>query len=833
MNTSNDRRTFFVDVIVPVPVAGVFTYRVPHELNAEGLLGKRVVVQFGRKKIYAGLVRQIHENIPVGYTPKYILGVLDDEAVVTTSQLNFWDWICNYYLCYPGEVMQTALPSALRLASETSIVLADGFKPDAQLLSEYEYLITEALMIQQKLSLSEVSKIVGFQKVMPLIHNMISRKMIVLEEELEEKYKPRKASYVRLAHEFRNEESLKSLMNELSKRAYKQLEILLSFISLSRYPVNQHAEIGKNELLEKSGASYAQLKSLVDKKVFEIELKIVSRLNENEADSHAANIKLSPSQTIAFENIKTQFDNKNVVLLNGVTASGKTEIYIKLIHDAISRGEQVLYLLPEIALTTQIINRLKKYFGNSVGVFHSRYNSHEKVEIWKKVLAFDGSVYAHHQVVLGPRSALFLPFKKLGLVIVDEEHDQSFKQMEPSPRYHARDAAIMLASTLGAKVLLGSATPSIESFYNAQQQRYGLVNLTERYSGMELPEVSLVNLREEMKRKTMKSHFSQPLLLAISEALGNKEQVILFQNRRGFSLRLECDQCHYVPQCKNCDVSLIYHKKQQLLRCHYCGFATAVPVECPECRSTALRMHGFGTEKVEEELSIILPNARIGRLDLDTTRSKFAFQTILEDFESGKIDILTGTQMVTKGLDFGKVRVVGILNADSMLSYPDFRAYERGFQLMAQVSGRAGRKSQRGKVFIQTHQSGHPLLHDVVTHNFGNMYTHQLNIRHHYHYPPFFRLILLRLRHRDEHLLNLCAAEMAQLLKSTFRGEVLGPEFPMVSRIKNLFIKQIILKIPRNESSSAAKDQLKQIIRQSSTSPHCKSILLSVDVDPY
>lgn len=832
MNTTTDRQVFFADVIVPLPVPGMFTYRIPHEMRFDVETGKRVVVQFGTKKIYAALVHRVHEDIPEGYVPKYIQAVLDEKPVVNSLQLAFWNWIAQYYLCHPGEVMQAGLPSALRLSSETGITLTEGFRPDAMILGDNEYLITEALMLQPRLSLSEVAKIVGFQKVMPLINSMIANKIIVMEEELRERFVPKTETVVLLTEQYKDESRMEQLMKELSVRAYKQLELVLAYLSLARMSASKGEYVTRILLLEKSGASNAQLKSLIDKGVFESSRITVSRFSDQTGIVSPAELRLSEVQTKAFLEVKQQFEDKDVVLLHGVTSSGKTELYIKMINEAIQDGKQVLYLLPEIALTTQIISRLKKFFGAQVGVYHSRYNPHEKAEIWKDVLTFGEGSNTRHQVILGPRSALFLPFQKLGLIIVDEEHDASFKQHDPAPRYHARDAAIVLASISGAKVLLGSATPSLESYFNARSKRYGLVQLTERYGGSELPEIVVVNLREETRRKTMKSHFSAPLLEGINKALANKEQVILFQNRRGFSLRLECDHCHYVPQCRNCDVSLIYHKKQQLLRCHYCGFSTAVPSECPSCRSTALRMHGFGTEKVEEELGLLLPQAKIGRLDLDTTRSRNAFQQILEDFEQGRIDILTGTQMVTKGLDFGKVKVVGILNSDSMLSYPDFRAFERSFQLMTQVSGRAGRKNQRGKVFIQSFQPGHPLLDDVVHHRFNNMYLKQLAIREKYHYPPYYRLILIVLKHRDNTKVHQGAGWLAEQLRKQFPGEILGPEFPLVSKIKNLYIKQILLKIPRTQSPSASKEILQKLIREFMINQQFKSIQLALDVDP-
>lgn len=827
----NQRITLFVDVIIPLPVPGMFTYRVPHAMNDAVETGKRVVVQFGRKKIYAALVSKIHQEIPQGFTPKYILEVLDDKPVVLPQQLAFWDWIRQYYMCHTGEVMQAALPSGLRLASESKIVLGEYYLPDHHQLSEAEFLITEALSIQPKLSISEVIKIIGFQKVMPLIKTMIEKKFIALEEELKESYKARKETFVFLQSDYTEEHRMRELMDDLGKRAYKQLEMLLAFLAHSR-KTDEGRQISRKMLLSKSGGSHAQLKALVDKGVFSTSEITVSRLPAFKADKKPSSIALTPHQREAYEHMKNGFSEKQVVLLHGITSSGKTELYIKLIQETLEQGKQVLYLLPEIALTTQIINRLKTYFGQQVGVYHSRYGSGERVEVWKKVLAFDGEKGANHQIVLGPRSALFLPFSKLGLIIVDEEHDHSFKQFDPAPRYHARDAAIVLAGMAGAKVLLGSATPALESWHNGKTGKYGLVKLTERYGGMQLPEVKLVNLREEKKRKTMQSHFSKALMEQLRHSLEQKSQAILFQNRRGFSLRLECDHCNWIPECRHCDVSLIYHKKQNMLRCHYCGYGMGVPAECPSCNSTALHMHGFGTEKVEEELGLLLPDARIARLDLDTTRSKTAFQVILESFGRGEIDFLAGTQMVTKGLDFENVNVVGILNADNMLSYPDFRAHERSFQLMAQVSGRAGRKHKRGKVMIQTHQPGHPLLQHVIRNDYEQMAREQLQLRNQYHYPPYYRLLLIRLKHRDAYLLSKAAAELALRLRERFPQDVLGPEYPMVSRIKNLYIKQIMIKLPRKIPPVHSKQQIKMMTDAFIRMPAYKSIFLQFDVDP-
>lgn len=827
----SERKTLFAEVIVPLPVAGTFTYRVPFALNDSVLVGQRAVVQFGKRKIVAGIIASLHEQIPAGFTPKYILGLLDSAAVVNEKQLNLWSWMSEYYLCHLGEVMQAALPSALKLSSESMIVLSDQYKPDTKQLSESEFLIVEALQLQGKLKITEVSKIVGYQKVMPLLKNMIDQKMVVMEEEIKEIFKLKTARYITLNETFSTDEALSSLMNQLSKKAFKQLELLLAFLSLPN-ALDKNTEVPAAFLLEKSRASSAQLRALIEKGVFSVYDKTISRLEQFEQETHSDSIVLTSHQQAALDSIQQQFVEKNCVLLHGVTASGKTEIYIKLIQSAIDKGEQVLYLLPEIALTTQIINRIRKYFGSKTGIYHSRYNQNEKVEIWQKVIQGDQDSQIDHQIVIGPRSALFLPFSKLGLIIVDEEHDNSFKQFDPAPRYNARDAAIVLAGIHQAKVLLGSATPAYETYFNARNGKYGLAELTERFGGVQMPKIEIVNLREETKRKTMQSHFSSALMHRIGDALNDKEQVILFQNRRGFSLRLECDQCNWVPECRHCDVSLIYHKNQNLLRCHYCGYAIEVPHECPDCHSTALKMHGFGTEKVEEELKILLPKARIARLDLDTTRARFAFQQILESFEDHETDILTGTQMVTKGLDFERVSIVGVLNADNLLSYPDFRSHERSFQLLAQVSGRAGRKSKQGLVLIQTYQPGHPILQDVLHNRYQALYEKQMMIRNQYHYPPFFRLILIKLKHRDQHTLNLAAADVAKLLRNHFGKHLLGPEFPMVSRIKSLYIKQILIKFDRRNSTTHAKKAIMESISQFQQTSTVKALFIQIDVDP-
>ena len=826
--SENNRITLFAEVLLPVPVPSTFTYRVPYALNDTIHVGQRVAVQFGKTKILSGLVVSITNKVPE-VEVKYLSDLLDEEPIVNAIQLRFWEWVGTYYLCHLGEVMQAALPSALKLNSESKVALSPDFVLDSMALSDYEYLIVEALQTQPRIAISEVSKIIGFKKVMPLIRTMMEKGILVMEEELDEKYKPRYERFVRLSGNYRDEAQLQELMDHLTKRAYKQLEILLAYLTLGGDCDN---DIKTNDLLKKAQATSTILKTMVEKGVFEVYEKQVSRLKDLKAQISTSSIQLTEAQQQANKEIHEGFENNQPVLLHGVTSSGKTEIYIKLIQEAIDEGKQVLYLLPEIALTAQIINRLKQYFGDKLGVYHSRYGTNERVEVWQQVNEFAKSQAPQRQIIIGSRSAIFLPYSNLGLVIVDEEHDSSFKQVDPAPRYNARDAAIVLGAIHKAHVLLGSATPSYESYYNALNGRYLLVELSERYGGVEMPKIILSDMRVERRRKTIQADFGSVLLEAVRETIENQHQAILFQNRRGFSLRVECDDCHYVPQCINCDVSLIYHKQQNVLRCHYCGYTTNVPVECPSCHSTNIRMHGFGTEKVEEDLKILLPNAKVARLDLDTTRSKTDYQSILESFQEKETDVLVGTQMVTKGLDFNEVKVVGILNADNMLSFPDFRAHERSFQLMAQVAGRAGRKGKQGQVIIQTYEPSHPVLQDVLNNDFKGLYEKQMVTRRQFGYPPYYRLVMIRLKHKDYQKLNPAATALSSMLRPIFKQDLLGPEYPIVSRVKNLYIKQMLIKFNREHNSQQVKELIIEKIHQFQLIPEYKSVIVQIDVDP-
>ncbi|MBE0640555.1 MAG: primosomal protein N', partial [Bacteroidales bacterium] len=661
----------YCEVILPLPLKGAFTYVVPAEYWQQVVPGSRVAVQFGRQKIHTGIVRRTDTKPPASGTIKPLLDVLDDLPVVNQKQLDFWEWMAGYYLCHPGEVMAAALPSGFRLESETAIEVAPEYGGDLTSLSREGMMVVENLMTRERMSLKEVSELTGLAKVVNLVRTLIDQGVVRLVEEVRERYRPRTEPVYRLHTECHSEEKLSALMDMLGKRAYRQLEVIMIMASELRLPEGNWDQVVPQSVFQRLKGHPAILRSLVDKGILIRDEREVSRLGEAWATRSAGEIELSEHQQKAFDQLKEGIAAGRPCLLHGVTGSGKTEIYIRLIEECLASGRQALYLLPEIALTTQIVERLRKYFGEKVGIYHSRYSNAERVEIWREVLNFrSGNSEARFQVVLGARSALFLPYADLGLIIVDEEHDPSFKQIDPAPRYHARDSALFMARLHASGIVLGSATPSIESYANAMNGSFALVELHKRYSEMLMPEILVADLREEKRRKTMRSHFSSLLLEKVNLALENKEQVIMFQNRRGFSLRLECDACQWMPHCRNCDVTLIYHKQQQQLRCHYCGYTEKVPSQCPECGSPRILMQGFGTEKVEEELQDIYPAARVVRMDLDTTRTRSAYQRIINQFEHKEIDVLVGTQMVTKGLDFDHVNTVGILNADNMLSFP-------------------------------------------------------------------------------------------------------------------------------------------------------------------
>jgi primosomal protein N' (replication factor Y) len=817
------RKTLFVEVILPLAISRNYTYRVPFEMNNIIAIGKRVVVQFGKSKLYTAIVLAITEHAPEKYEAKYLIEILDDKPVVTERQLKFWHWLAEYYMCNEGEVMNAALPSALKLASETKVMLNRDYAFDRTQLNDKEFLITEALDIQPELTVSDIVKLLGQKTVMPILKTLFEKNIINISEEVSERYKPRRRTYLTLNPEYHNQDSLKELFIILEKRAPKQADAVLAYIKLSR----QQKAVTKNELIEESGSGDSSIKSLIEKEVFIAEERTISRLGYDE-DDEIANFVLSEAQQIALEEVQGQFKEKDVVLLHGVTSSGKTQIYIRLIEEMMSTGKQVLYLLPEIALTTHIIERLRVYFGANIGVYHSRFNDNERVEVWQKVLNNE------YRVVLGARSSVFLPFHDLGLIIVDEEHETSYKQYDPAPRYNARDAAIYLANMHKGKVLLGSATPAFETYFNARIHKFGLVELGERYGGVQLPLVEVVSIAEETKKKTMQSHFSSVLMLDIEQALANKEQVILFQNRRGYAPVLMCRVCAYTPKCINCDVSLTYHKHSGKLHCHYCGYREDSPSVCPACGSTHLEYKGFGTEKVEDELSVIMPDVRLARMDLDTTRSRNALQTLLNNLEEKKIDILVGTQMVAKGLDFADVTVIGIINADSLLKYPDYRANERSYQMLAQVSGRAGRRGKQGKVVIQTYDPGHRVIKQVIANDYADLYFTEMEERKSFKYPPYYRIINMDVKHKNPEILYNQAEYLANELRKHFGERVIGPEQPLINRIRNYYIKSIMLKFERDTISIVkAKAIIRDVITQFQTTKLSKGSIVQPDVDPY
>lgn len=822
--TQHTRKTLFVEVILPLSISINYTYRVPFEMNGIVAVGKRAVVQFGKSKLYTAIIASISEHAPEKYEAKYIIEVLDDSPVVTERQLDFWHWIADYYMCNEGEVMNAALPSALKLASETKVMLNREYEYEKAELNDKEYLITEALDIQPVLSISDIVKLLGQKTVMPILKSLFEKNIITISEEVSERYKPRIRTYLILNPFYQNSDNRKELFEILEKRAPKQADALLAYLKLSR----QQKTVSKSELIEASGAGDTSIKSLIEKEIFFAEHKTVSRLGYEEDDEAISNFILSPAQKVALDDVSTHFEKKDVVLLHGVTASGKTQLYIRLIEDMIAAGRQVLYLLPEIALTTHIIERLRIYFGGTIGVYHSRFNDNERVEVWQKVLRNE------YKVVLGARSSVFLPFQDLGLIIVDEEHETSYKQYDPAPRYNARDAAIYLANMHRGKVLLGSATPSFETYYNARTNKYGLTELTERFGGVQLPLIAVVSISQELKQKTMQSHFTGVLMADMQLALENKEQVILFQNRRGYAPVLMCKVCAYTPKCINCDVSLTYHKHTTKLHCHYCGYKEDTPSVCPACGSTHLEYKGFGTEKVEDELSVLMPDVRLARMDLDTTRSRNSLQTILNNLEEKKIDILIGTQMVAKGLDFADVTVIGIINADSLLKYPDYRSNERSFQMLAQVSGRAGRRGKQGKVIIQTYDPNHRVIKQVIENDYADLYFTEMEERKSFKYPPFYRIISVDIKHKNAEILYNQADYLANEFRKHFGDRVIGPEPPLVSRVRNYYIKTIMMKFEKDAISIVkAKALMREIITQFKTTKLSKGSVVQPDVDPY
>jgi primosomal protein N' (replication factor Y) len=814
---------YFIEVVMPLSLPKTFTYRVSESEFIFIEKGMRVAVSFGKSKIYTALVIDLHQNVPTLYEAKEIHQILDEKPIVNEFQINHWFWIASYYMCNIGDVYRGALPKAFLLESETIISQNTVLPVDENLLTDDEFLIYEAFKHQSSLKVQNIIDILNKKTVLPIIQSLINKNIILLQEEIQEVYKPKLIRYIRLHEDYLSENKLIELLDSI--KSEKQKKLILQFFQLQ---ASEKKPVMVKYLIETAKSTSAIVKALIEKQIFEEYYIQEDRINFDK-NKEATSLSLSEAQQNAYNNIETFFIEKEVCLLHGVTSSGKTEIYTKLIENYIDVGKQVLYLLPEIALTTQLVSRLTKHFGNKVAVFHSKYSNNERVEVWKNVNQNSETA----QIVIGARSALFLPFFNLGLIVVDEEHEQTFKQQDPSPRYHARDAAIVLANAHQAKVLLGSATPSIESYYNATSGKFGLVTLKERFGKVQMPEIELVDLKDSYFRKKMKVHFSSTLIDEITKAFANNEQVIIFQNRRGFSPVLECMTCGHVPQCPQCDVSLTYHKFKSQLRCHYCGYSMAKPMNCHICSSLDLETKGFGTEQIELELAELFPQKNIKRMDQDTTRGKYSFEKIIDGFKKREIDVLVGTQMLAKGLDFANVSLVGIMNADNMLYYPDFRAFERSFQMMTQVAGRSGRSEKRGKVIIQTYNPLHNIIQQVTNNDYEGMYKEQLYERKIYFYPPFYRLIRLTLKHRDFEKLKEGSLWLYQVLKQNLTIPVLGPEEPAIGRIRNEYIRTIMIKIPGDTSIQATKKTIQKILNSFDSVSKYRTIKVIVNVDFY
>ncbi len=826
------RLFLLADVVLPLPLAETYTYRIPEMLADRVKVGCRLVVPFGAKRIYSAIV----VNVRYGESEielKDAMEVLDDGAVVLPEQLELWRWIADYYLCTMGEVYKAALPGGLKLESESVVV----FNPDyaaGQTLTKNEQHVLDIMEHVREQRVLDLQKVVEVKNVLPILKSLLEKGALVIREELKRNYKPRTVNIVRLTTEFFSEERLDKLFEELRK-AQRQQDLLLRYLELSKAKAaltlknpQLLVEVEKQVLMENQ--SEAAFRGLRDRGVLEVCEKQISRLNPvsvSSSFSHFLNFSFSDAQQLAYEEIQESFKEHDTCLLHGVTSSGKTEIYIRLIEEQLKQGRQVLYMLPEIVLTAQLVERLKRVFGERLGVYHSKYPDAERVEVWQKQLSD-----APYDIIVGVRSSVFLPFQRLGLIIVDEEHESSFKQQEPAPRYHARNVALVLAHNAGAKTLLGTATPSLESYYNAQMGRYAMVTLAERFGQVKLPRIEVVDLRDRRHRKEMVGPFSTDLIRAMREALERREQIILFQNRRGYAPQLECNTCGWVPRCTKCDVALTMHRDTRKMTCHYCGSTYEIPDRCPNCQGQELMTMGYGTERIEDDIQRIFPNARVGRMDLDTTRSRTAYENLLADFQRGRTDILVGTQMVTKGLDFERVSVVGILNADTMLNMPDFRSYERSFQMLSQVAGRAGRRNRQGLVILQTKSPDLPVVQQVITNDYEGLYRDQMEEREAFNYPPYSRLVNIIIKHRDANTVVRMSMEMANLLRRVFGNRVLGPDTPAISRIQLMYIRRLVLKIEATASMAEARKRLRQLQQYLLQLPQYRSAQIVYDVDP-
>jgi primosomal protein N' (replication factor Y) len=820
----------FADVILPLPLEGTFTYSLPRTFANLVQVGSRIIVPFGTTKFYSAIVVKLHDTVP-SYTTKEAMELLDSSPIVTTAQLKLWKWIADYYLCTIGDVYKAALPSGMKLESESSVMYNEEFITDDTLTPSEEKII-QILEEEKTQSLSSLQKKTGIKNILPIVKRLLEKDAIHIKEEVKRTYKPRYATYVRISESCFNEEKINEALSQL-KRSAKQAELLQQYISLSGISAalalqNQQLlkEITRQELVENTACTPSVLKALCQKGILELYQKPIGRITQQNLPTELVMHPLSEDQARAKDEIKECWKQQKVCLLHGVTSSGKTEVYIHLIKEIIESGKQVLFMLPEIVLTAQLTDRLKRVFGDRLGVYHSRYPDAERVEVYQKMLSD-----TPYDIIVGVRSSIFLPFKKLGLIIIDEEHETSFKQQDPAPRYQARNVALVMAKTAKAKTLLGSATPSLESYYNAETGKYGLVQLHKRYGNVQLPQIEVVNMREMAKKKMMIGPFTPQLIQRIREALEQNKQVILFQNRRGYAPMMECKTCGWVPRCQKCDVSLTLHRNMRQLTCHYCGASYPIPQKCPNCGEQNLMGRGYGTERIEDCLQDIFPEARIARMDLDTTRSRQRYEQIIYDFQHYKTDILVGTQMVTKGLDFDRVSVVGILNASTMLSQPDFRSYEHAFQMMEQVAGRAGRKKEQGYVVLQTMDVEASAIKQVVDHNYTAMYKEQMEERSLFNYPPNCRLIYVYMKHRDERILEALSRDYANLLKKIFGQRILGPDTPPIAKVQMMYIRKIIVKIELSASIAEARKRLREIQQYITGLSQYKSALIYYDVD--
>ena len=813
---------FYVDVILPIPIDQLFCYEITESEFDFIKPGSRVSVPFGKSRIITGVVFNSHNERPLSYDVKHIHQIIDEIPIVNENQLSFWDWMSKYYMCGIGEVMKASIPSVLLIESETIISLNKKTEFNHNEFSDDEFLIYEALLKGLELTIHEISEILNKKNVFKIIQSLNDKHIIQIDEKLYSKYKPKLKRFVEINILNKDTFSVSEIKEKL-KRSPKQLYLFVNLLKL-----NLREFISVDDLKKKFDVSSSLIKNLIDKDILKEHFIEINRFNNTVSTVIPIN-KLSQSQEKAYKKIQLSFKKNNPVLFHGVTSSGKTEVYVKLIQDALIQKNQILYLVPEIALTTQVVRRLTNFFGDKVLVYHSGYSINQRVEVWNKI-----STNKSCQLIVGARSSLLMPFKSLKLIIVDEEHEQSYKQQEPAPRYHARDASLVLSRIFNSNILLGSATPSVESYNNAVVlNKYDLVELKKRYNDVLMPVIELIDLKMKYAKKLMNGHFSDSLVNEIFNTVSNHKQVILYQNRRGFSPIVECEDCGTSPTCINCDVSLTYHLNTNSLKCHYCGFGIPLINKCSSCHSNNIITVGFGTEQVEEEVKAIFPNYRVKRLDYDTTRKKNSFEKLISDFENQKIDILIGTQMITKGLDFKNVKLVGILNADNSLNFPDFRAYERSFQLIQQVSGRAGRSSERGKVCVQTYNPKHKILQNIINDDYISMFEEEISDRVKYNYPPNCKLIKITLKHKDYSIINESSDWLGKYLRQFFKKNILGPEFPHVIRVRNKFQKNILIKIQKNKSLNQTKSIIIKSKKSLSSIAKFKSVQIIINVDSY